>query len=131
MASKKNKNVSAGLSAQMSKAAELRAQLALLETGIKTAQAESDAKNKAQVATLPGLFGLADGDYVGVIATIRRVTGTHGKRVTITPEIKAEIIKLAKEGSMTGAEIAAKVGCSVPTVASIKKQAGLVKARAA
>lgn len=51
-----------------------------------------------------------------------------GRRATITDEIKAQVVKMAKDGK-TGAEIAKATGISLPSVQNIKKDAGLVKAR--
>lgn len=50
------------------------------------------------------------------------------KRARITDEIKAEVKKLT-EGGKTGAEIAAAVGISLPSVANIKRELGLTKSR--
>jgi DNA-binding phage protein len=51
-------------------------------------------------------------------------------RAKITPEIRKSIEAAAKEGKMTGAEIAKEFGVSLPSVANIKKAAGLTKKRA-
>lgn len=55
-------------------------------------------------------------------------SGGSRKRARITDEIKAEVKKLAEDGK-TAAEIAAAVGVSVPSVANIKRELGLTKAR--
>lgn len=54
----------------------------------------------------------------------------NGKRTrtTITDEMRQQVIALAKDGK-TGAEIAESVGISLPSVANIKKAAGLTKKR--
>jgi len=49
-------------------------------------------------------------------------------RTTITDEIRQQVIALANDGK-TGAEIAKAVGISLPSVANIKKAAGLTKKR--
>lgn len=54
--------------------------------------------------------------------------GGKRTRTTITEEMRQQVIALAKEGK-TGAEIADAVGISLPSVANIKKAAGLTKKR--
>jgi len=54
--------------------------------------------------------------------------GGKRTRTTITDEMRQQVIALAKEGK-TGAEIAGTVGISLPSVANIKKAAGLTKKR--
>jgi hypothetical protein len=51
-----------------------------------------------------------------------------GRRAKITAEVRAEVKQLVEAGK-SGAEIAAAVGISLPSVQNIKKQLGLVKAR--
>ncbi|MFH1499921.1 MAG: helix-turn-helix domain-containing protein [Verrucomicrobiota bacterium] len=51
-------------------------------------------------------------------------------RTKITPELKAQVIAAVQEGK-SGAEISKATGISLPSVQNIKKEAGLVKARAA
>jgi DNA-binding NarL/FixJ family response regulator len=53
-----------------------------------------------------------------------------GKRAKITPEVKAEVKAMVDAGK-TGSEIAKALGISAPSVQNIKKELGLVKARAA
>jgi DNA-binding NarL/FixJ family response regulator len=55
--------------------------------------------------------------------------GGRRPRTTITEEIRTRVVALVNEGK-TAAEIAAEVGISVPSVANIKKAAGLTKPRA-
>jgi hypothetical protein len=63
-------------------------------------------------------------------ATAKPARGTKKRtRATITDEVRAQIVEAAKKGEMTGAEIAKKFGVSVPSVANIKKAAGLTKKR--
>lgn len=54
--------------------------------------------------------------------------GKTRKRAKITPEIKAQVKAMAGQGK-TGAEIAKATGISVPSVANIKRELGLVKKR--
>ncbi|HVZ63787.1 MAG TPA: helix-turn-helix domain-containing protein [Lacunisphaera sp.] len=54
--------------------------------------------------------------------------GKTRKRAKITPEIKAQVKSLSGQGK-TGAEIAKATGISVPSVANIKRELGLVKKR--
>lgn len=51
-------------------------------------------------------------------------------RAKITPELKAQVIA-AVHADKSGAEIAKAFGISLPSVQNIKKEAGLVKSRAA
>lgn len=51
-----------------------------------------------------------------------------GKRARITDETRGEVKKMVKAG-MTGNQIAAELGISLPSVQNIKKAFGLVKAR--
>lgn len=51
------------------------------------------------------------------------------KRTTITPELKAEIIKALEAGDKTAGEVAAAFGVSGATVNNIKRDAGLTKKR--
>lgn len=50
------------------------------------------------------------------------------KRVSVTGEMHSEVKKLLQRGK-TAREVADNLGISIPTVYSIKKTAGLVKAR--
>ncbi len=54
--------------------------------------------------------------------------GKRRKRAKITDEIRAELKNLAEAGK-SGAEIAAALGISLPSVQNIKKALGLVKSR--
>jgi DNA-binding CsgD family transcriptional regulator len=53
--------------------------------------------------------------------------GSRRKRATITDATRAEV-KTMVEAGKTGAEIAAALGISPPSVQNIKKALGLVKA---
>lgn len=61
---------------------------------------------------------------------VRTKAARKGKRTRITSEIKAEVAS-AVEAGMKGAEIAAKLGISIPSIQNIKKELGLVKKRGA
>ena len=52
------------------------------------------------------------------------------KRAKITPEIKDKVKALVAQGT-SGAKIAKQLGISLPSVQNIKKELGLVKAKAA
>ena len=54
--------------------------------------------------------------------------GKRRKRAKITDETRAELKSLAEAGK-SGAEIAAALGISLPSVQNIKKALGLVKSR--
>ncbi len=57
-------------------------------------------------------------------------TGAQGrrKRTTITPKLKASIVKALKAGGK-GITVAKDFGVSVPTIQNIKTEAGLIKKR--
>jgi hypothetical protein len=55
-------------------------------------------------------------------------TKARKRRVRVTPEMKAELIKAIKAGD-SGAVVAKRFGVSSQTVQNIKKAAGLVQAR--
>jgi hypothetical protein len=108
----------------------LRKQIAKLEKEV--------VKQQKKLLSLPGKYGFRTvGDFVAALKSAAsaagqtfeaaRVKGT-GKRAKITPEIKSQVKALVGEGK-TGGEIAAKLGISVPSVANIKKELGLVKKR--
>ena len=123
-------NKTTTVTAQVNKANELRKQLQALEAGIRAEQEKSDKVNKAKVEQLPAMFDLDKGDYAGVIGIIRRIGQVHGRRTTVTDEMRKTVKEMVQSGS-TGQEIADKVGVSAPTVAAIKKALGLTKPRAA
>ncbi|WP_438483263.1 helix-turn-helix domain-containing protein [Oleiharenicola lentus] len=96
-------------------------------------------KRQRKLLALPGKFGFKTvGDFVNAIQSAGKAAGgafqkaqaSSGKRTRakITPEIKAQVKSLVHDGK-TGAEIASKLGISVPSVANIKKELGLVKKR--
>lgn len=99
------------------------------------------SKENQKLLALPAKFGFKSVNEL--IAALQAASGSTksapsvkaGKtpsgrkaRVAITPEIKAKVRSLANDGK-TGAEIAAAVGVSLPSVQNIKKELGLVKAR--
>ncbi|WP_438483173.1 helix-turn-helix domain-containing protein [Oleiharenicola lentus] len=95
------------------------------------------AKQSRKLLSLPGKFGFKTvGDFVGAVQAAASAAGTSfakaksasRKRAKITPEVKAKVKSLVGDGK-TGAEIAEAVGISLPSVANIKKELGLVKKR--
>lgn len=125
-------------------------QLAELEKAkAKIAQAEAKlaADRVAALAKLPGDYGYDN--LNAFIKALKAAAGKAGKgkkvkaakapkapkaakrtRAKITPELKAQVIAAVQEGK-SGAEISKSLGLSLPSVQNIKKEAGLVKARAA
>lgn len=108
----------------------LRKQIAKLEKGV--------VKQQKKLLALPAKFGFRTiGDFVDALKSAAsaagstfetaRVSGSR-RRAKITPEVKAQVKALVGEGKKAG-EIAAKLGISVPSVANIKKELGLVKKR--
>ncbi len=95
-------------------------------------------KRQRKLLTLPGKFGFNSvGEFVAALQAAGKAAGGAfqqaqagglRKRAKITPEIKAQVKALVADGK-TGAEIASKLGISVPSVANIKKELGLVKKR--
>lgn len=95
------------------------------------------AKEQKKLLRLPGKFGFKTiGDLIEALKAAAKAAGSAyeagkdggRKRTKITPEIKAKVKALAGEDK-TAAEIASAVGISVPSVANIKKELGLVKKR--
>lgn len=108
----------------------LRKQIARLEKGV--------VKQQKKLLALPGKYGFRTvGDFVAALKSAASAAGVKseqgnikgaGKRAKITPEIKAQVKTAVAEGKTAG-EIATKLGISVPSVANIKKELGLVKKR--
>ena len=105
------------------------------------------AQMTAELASLPAKYGFADLD--GLIAALKAAAGVgrkvrkakaasgagaapgpRRKRATITDAMRAEVKSMVEAGK-TGAEIAAALGISLPSVQNIKKALGYVKERAA
>lgn len=98
------------------------------------------SKENQKLLALPAKFGFksvneliaalqaASDSKSGPSAKAGKMPAGRKARVAITPEIKAKVKSLANDGK-TGAEIAAAVGISLPSVQNIKKELGLVKAR--
>jgi len=103
-----------------------------------TALEKKLGKQQKKLLALPGKFGFRTvGDFVAAVKSAASAAGTTfenarsksaGTRAKITPEIKAQVKTLALEGK-TALEIATTTGISVPSVANIKKELGLVKKR--
>jgi hypothetical protein len=110
---------------------QLEATKAKMASLVKAISAELHRELRA----LPAKYGFDN--VQDFIAAVRNAGGGKGKtargrkrrtRAVITDAMRAEVKKLATAGK-TGAEIAAAVGISVPSVQNIKKAFGLVKAR--
>lgn len=133
---------------QLAKLQKAKAELAL-------AEAKLAADRVAALARLPADYGFGS-DLNAFLKAVKDAFGTKGpkaakgskaakpasdkpkapakaakkgKRAKITDEVKAQVKELAEAGK-TGAEIAAALGISAPSVQNIKKEFGLVKARA-
>lgn len=101
-------------------------------------EADAAAGLNTELAALPGQYGFATAK--AFIKAVKAATGggdgrkaksgkkTRRTRAKITDAMRAQVKKLADAGK-TGAQIAAAVGISVPSVQNIKKAFGLVKAR--
>lgn len=127
---------------QLAKLNKAKAELA-------AAEAKLAADRVAALARLPAEYGFGN-DVNEFIKAVKDAFGTKGpkapkaakaekskgvkaektgKRAKITDEIKIQVKQLA-EGGKTVAEIAATLGISAPSVQNIKKEFGMVKARA-
>ena len=127
-------------------------QIAELEKAkAKLAQAEAKlaADRVSALAKLPGDYGYSSLNEF--IKALKAAAGKAGKvkkakaakapkapkapkaekrtRAKITPELKQQVIAAVQAGD-SGAKIAKSFGISLPSVQNIKKEAGLVKARA-
>jgi transposase-like protein len=123
------------------------AELEKAKAKIAQAEAKLAADRVAALAKLPGDYGYDN--LNAFIKALKSAAGKAGKakkakagkapkaakpakrtRAKITPELKAQVIAAVQEGK-SGAEISKSLGLSLPSVQNIKKEAGLVKARAA
>lgn len=103
-----------------------------------------DTERQQELVALPGRFGFGSAEefikaFRGAVAVKGKKRGrkakavpTAGKRgrTKITPELKGKVVAAVQAGQ-TGAAIAQEFSISLPSVQNIKKEAGLVKARAA
>lgn len=110
---------------------------------IAAAEAKLAADRVSALAKLPSDYGYDNlNDFIKALkAAAGKVKKTKGKapkaakaakrtRAKITPELKQQVVAAVQAGK-SGAEIAKEYGISLPSVQNIKKEAGLVKARAA
>ncbi|HEX2852870.1 MAG TPA: helix-turn-helix domain-containing protein [Opitutaceae bacterium] len=111
---------------------ELEATQAKVASLVKAIETERNKEFRA----LPAKYG-----FPTVAAFLKAVKAAGGERTkasgggkkrrtraVITDDTRAQVKKLAAAGK-TGAEIAATVGISLPSVQNVKKALGLVKAR--
>jgi hypothetical protein len=115
-------------------------ELSVLQAKAAKLQAAIEIERKAELAALPGKYG-----YESVKTFIKALKAAVGgvkrkrgvkkaapakrKRAKLTSELKHQV-KGAVEAGKTGAAIAKEFGISLPSVQNIKKEFGLVKARA-
>ncbi|HTL67912.1 MAG TPA: helix-turn-helix domain-containing protein [Lacunisphaera sp.] len=97
-------------------------------------------KRNRVLLALPAKYGYRSmGEFIAALKAAGNGEGAKGakakagggktrKRAKITPEIKAKVKELSN-GGKTAAEIAKATGISVPSVANIKRELGLVKKR--
>lgn len=128
---KNKKNASLPATSEIQTQIEAKqAEIAALEAAAVEASAAEAAATKAKVDALPAHFGLATlGEVIKLIRKTGKVAGKRGKRSKVT-DVHRETIKRMVAEEKTGAEMAKETGLSLPTVQSIKKELGLVKARA-
>lgn len=126
------------------------AEITKAKAKLELAEAKFVADRIAALAKLPGDYGYSSlNEFIKALKSaagkagkpkVAKVAKTpnapkapkavKGKRAKITPEVKAEVKALVDAGK-TGQEIAKALGISQPSVQNIKKELGLVKARAA
>ena len=119
------------------------AELEKAKAKIVQAEAKFAADRLAALAKLPIDYGYASlNDFIKALKAAVGKTGKGKKakfakakagkrtRAKITPELKQQVIAAVQAGD-SGAKIAKNFGISVASVHNIKKEAGLVKARAA
>jgi hypothetical protein len=86
----------------------------------------------SELAGLPGKYGYASlKEFIAAIKALGSKKGRskgRKKRVRITPELKASIVKALK-GKKAASAVAKESGVSMASVNLIKKAAGLVKPR--
>ncbi len=128
------------------------AELEKAKAKIAQAEAKLATDRVAALSKLPGDYGYSNLNEF--IKALKAAAGKAGKgkgkkvkaakaakapkaekagkrtRAKITPELKQQVIAAVQDGK-SGAEIAKSFGISLPSVQNIKKEAGLVKARAA
>ena len=94
------------------------------------------AKDNRKLLALPAKLGYKDvGELINALQIAAGISVSPTKstskskrtRAKITPEIKAKVKALVKDGK-TGKQIASLLGISVPSVQNIKKELGLVQA---
>ncbi len=117
-------------------------ELAAAKAKVAELEASLVAERRQALLDLPGQLG-----YASVAELIKALRGADRggksprkpraaaapkagdrKRARITDETRTEVKKLVEEGK-SGAEIAAKLGISLPSVQNVKKALGLVKPR--
>lgn len=117
-------------------------ELAAAKAKVAELEASLVAERRQALLDLPGQLGYANvGELIKALrgadrggksprkprAAVAPKAGER-KRARITDETRAEVKKLVEEGK-SGAEIATKLGISLPSVQNVKKALGLVKAR--
>jgi DNA-binding NarL/FixJ family response regulator len=126
------------------------AELAKAKAKLAQAEAKLAADRVAALAKLPSDYGYSNlNEFIKALKAAAGKAGkgkkskaakapkapkapkaAKGKRAKITAEVKADVKAMVDAGK-TGQEIAKALGISQPSVQNIKKELGLVKARAA
>ena len=125
------------------KPTELKKLLAVRQK-LSAIEAKLGKKMQREMASLPEKYGYSSME--SFIAALKELNGGGGSagsgvgkavrgkakgkrsRGKVTEEIRQKVKEMV-EADRTGAEIAAAVGLSLPTIQNIKKSLGLVKAR--
>lgn len=108
-------------------------ELADLKANAVAEQAKADATLKGKLETFMGKLGYTDA-VVFVKDASRVLDANSGRKAptSVTPEIKEGVRQaFTAGGEVTNAEVAQKFNISIPTLATIKRELGLVRAKKA
>lgn len=106
-------------------------EIADLKANAAAEQAKADTALKGKLEALMGKAGYTDA--VAFVKDVSRVLGANsGRKVAtrVTPEMKEGIrTAFASGDKVTNEQVAEKFNISVPTLATIKRELGLVRAK--
>ena len=115
---------------------KMKRKIASLEASVEKASARKLQSDRKRVASFVKKLGYKTVDHLfaaisGKAAVVRAAAVKPRKRAKITSALRKSIVADLKRGGMTAAAVAKKHGVSVPTIANIKKSAGLTRSRKA
>ena len=113
---------------------KMKRKIAALEAGVEKASAKKLKSDRKRVAAFIKKLGYKTVDHLfaavsGKVAVVKAVAIKPRKRAKITTAIRKSIVADLKRGGITAAAVAKKHGVSVPTIANIKRDAGLSRSR--